>query len=198
MSASTSTLAAPLGNALPPATYATGRAAALEYARANGFANDDCFVEIGTQWGDMDANAHINNVVPLRWLESGRGTFMRAATAGLTSAEARNDLSGNGRGKGVIFGEVRYRYLRPIFHADNVLVLTDVRTVSPKTLTVRAVVFSYAQQQPVGTGEGVLFAYDYDAGKSAEWPQELVELMVQRGAEKVGFEGQKAGSKAKL
>ncbi|BGP36522.1 hypothetical protein JCM10449v2_000423 [Rhodotorula kratochvilovae] len=190
-------LAAPLGNALPSATYAAGRAAALQYARENGFANEDCFVEIGTQWGDMDANAHINNVVPLRWLESGRGTFMRAAVARLTSAQAREDLNGSGRGKGVIFGEVRYRYLRPIFHPDNVLVLTDTLTISPKTMTVRAVVYSYAQQAPVGTGEGVLFAYDYDAGKSCEWGEELVELMVQRGAKRVGFEG-KEGGKAKL
>ncbi|TNY20297.1 hypothetical protein DMC30DRAFT_264388 [Rhodotorula diobovata] len=195
--------AAPLGNALEPSAYSLGRQAALDYASQHAYSLE-CALEVSTQWGDMDANAHINNTVPLRWCESGRGTFMRAVVRDLASpsadpgldAQARDDLNGSGRGRGVIFGEVRYRYLRPIFHPDNLLILTHTSTISPKSLTVKTVVFSYAQRAPVGESEGTLFSFDHDLGRSAPWHAAVVEGMVRRGARKVGFdEGTK---KAKL
>lgn len=61
-----------------------------------------------------------SNVVPLRWCETGRGTFMRAVARDIADERVRADLNGSGRGKGVIFGEVRYRYLvrRAVFLSE--------------------------------------------------------------------------------
>ncbi|GAA5903250.1 hypothetical protein JCM8208_002252 [Rhodotorula glutinis] len=191
---------APIGNSQDPEAYLAGRAAAVQYAEEHGYPLE-CAVEIATAWGDQDANAHVNNCVPLRWCETGRGTFMRAVARDISDERVRADLNGSGRGKGVIFGEVRYRYLRPVFHPDNILVLTHTNTISPKSLTVKTILFSYAQRALVGQADGVLFAYDYDAARSCEWDPVVVEGMVGRGARKVGFggsEGEGERSKPKL
>lgn len=51
----------------------------------------------------------------------------------------------------------------------------------------------HSQQSVVGTSDSIMVGYDYDAGKSCAWHPQLVDLLVERGAEKV-----ESGGKAKL
>ncbi|BGO96561.1 hypothetical protein JCM10021v2_000195 [Rhodotorula toruloides] len=180
-----------LGNPLDVEAYQSGRESALKWAKENGY-SDECMVEVQVAWGEQDANAHVNNAVYFRWLETGRLNFMRVLGSHL-DPQAAKDLSGSGKGKGVILARITFDYRKPTFHPDNLLILHKPVQVSAKKMILQASVYSYAQQTVVGTSDSVMVGYDYDAGKSCAWSPQLVELLVERGAEKVESSG-----KAKL
>ncbi|GAA5997403.1 acyl-CoA thioesterase [Rhodotorula paludigena] len=171
----------PLGNAQHHDIYLSGREAALQYAADNGF-DVDCCVELPVQWGDMDSMRHVNNARYLRFLETGRMVHMRACTADIRNDEVKKALNGGTEGVGFIFGEVKYRYLRPVVYPDNILVMHKTVSLSRRKMIIQGVIYSYAQQAAAGVCDGIMVAYDYDAQRSAEWPSELVEAMKARGA----------------
>ncbi|BGP28776.1 hypothetical protein JCM10296v2_000512 [Rhodotorula toruloides] len=187
----TSSPAPTIGNPLDVKTYRAGRESALKWAKENGY-SDECMVEVQVAWGEQDANAHVNNAVYFRWLETGRLNFMRVLGSHL-DPQAAKDLSGSGKGKGVILARITFDYRKPTFHPDNLLILHKPVQVSAKKMILQASVYSYAQQTVVGTSDSVMVGYDYDAGKSCAWSSQLVDLLVERGAEKV-----ESSAKAKL
>lgn len=89
--------------------YLAGRIAAEAYALSHGF-SPDTFIEIKTEWGQMDPNAHLNNAVYFKYLEAGRIGFIRAFARTLGPAAAK-EIVGSGTGKGIILGSVSNKYL---------------------------------------------------------------------------------------
>ncbi|GAA6006567.1 hypothetical protein JCM10207_004976 [Rhodosporidiobolus poonsookiae] len=173
----------PIGSAMTPEAYGEGKAAALAWARENGF-KDDMLVEIALQWGDQDSNAHVNNVVYFRWLETGRLNFMRALTTSLPESVAR-DLHGSGKGKGVILARITYDYRLPAFYPDYVLIMHRPVQYSSRKMVFETAIYSYAQKTILGKGEAVMVGYDYDAQRSTNFPPEVLQELEQRGARKV-------------
>ncbi|POY70353.1 hypothetical protein BMF94_6633 [Rhodotorula taiwanensis] len=174
--------AAPIGNPLAAEKYASGKEAARQWAKENGY-SDECLVELPVQWGEQDANAHVNNAVYFRWLETGRLNFMRTLGSHLSNPQAAKDLSGSGKGKGVILARITFDYRRPVMQPDNVLIAHKPMEVAARKLVLHGSVYSYAQQAVVGESDSIMVAYDYDATKSCEWDPELVRLLKERGAE---------------
>ncbi|GAA5909106.1 acyl-CoA thioesterase [Sporobolomyces salmoneus] len=173
---------APPGNANPEA-FPAQRAAALAFAKENGYWGD-CLVEIPVEWGTQDPNNHVNNAVYLRWLESGRLNAIRTLSNALPEAQAK-DLRGSGKGKGVILARLTYDYLRTTHHPDTILVLHKVSSVSARKMIMEHAIYSYDQSTLVGKGECVLVGYNYDTLKSTEWPSEVRKLVEERGAKSV-------------
>ncbi|GAA5862552.1 hypothetical protein JCM5296_006709 [Sporobolomyces johnsonii] len=183
-SRSSSSSAAPLGTDSELAQrFQQRRDEALKFARDGGW-YEDCLVEVPVAWGEQDANAHVNNAVYFRFLETGRLNLVRALSEALPEKQAK-DLRGSGKGKGVILARISFDYKRPTTYPDTVLVLHKALRVSSRRLQLQHAVYSYTQQAVVGTGEAVMVAYDYDQLKSTEWPEEVVELVKRRGAQVV-------------
>ncbi|GAA5945700.1 hypothetical protein JCM10213_004863 [Rhodosporidiobolus nylandii] len=173
----------PLGSSVEPADYASGREKALQYAKEQGFPQN-ALVEVATAWGEQDSNAHVNNAVYFRWLESGRLAYMRELTRALPEDIAR-DLRGSGKGRGVILAKITFDYRLPTFHPDSILVMHRPRQCSKRKMIIDAVVYSYSQKAVVGTSEAVMVSYDYTAGKTVDFPQEVLDELQRAGAEKV-------------
>ncbi|GAA5934864.1 hypothetical protein JCM1841_002849 [Sporobolomyces salmonicolor] len=181
---SSSSSAAPLGTDSELAQrFQQRRDEALKFARDGGW-YEDCLVEVPVAWGQQDANAHVNNAVYFRFLETGRLNLVRALSDALPENQAK-DMRGSGKGKGVILARISFDYKRPTTYPDTVLVLHKALRISSRRLQLQHAVYSYNQQAVVGTGEAVVVAYDYDQLKSTEWPEAVVELVTRRGAQAV-------------
>ncbi|GAA5997402.1 acyl-CoA thioesterase [Rhodotorula paludigena] len=181
---SSATTPPPVGNLLAKASYDEGREGALNWARDNGY-SDDGLVELPVQWGEMDANGHVNNAVYFRWLETGRLQWLWGLGERL-GPDVAKDLRGAGKGKGPILARINFDYWKPTFYPDNILVAHKVTQLSDKKNVLQAEIYSYAQQAVVGKSDAIVVSYDYDAGKSCAWPTPMLELLVERGAERIG------------
>lgn len=114
-------------------------------------------------WGDMDAYQHVNNVVYLRWFESGRAAYFDAA--GLWAV-------GSPKGIAPIFHSVTCRYRIPLTYPDEVEIGVRVKEVREDRFLVDHAVFSLRHQRIAAEGEGVVVSFDYDKGTKAPLPEE--------------------------
>ncbi|GAA5897324.1 hypothetical protein JCM6882_001858 [Rhodosporidiobolus microsporus] len=175
--------APPLGSPLDPQVYAAGREKALQIAKEQGFP-EGALVELPVQWGDLDANVHVNNVVYFKWLESGRLAHVHHLTRALPKDIAA-DLQGSGKGKGLILARLTFDYRLPTFYPDSVMVMHRPVEYTTKKMVLETAVYSFAQQTFVGLGTAIMVAYDYDLGRSGELPQAVLDELEALGAKKV-------------
>ena len=81
---------------------------------------------VPVQWGDMDAFAHVNNTVYLRWFESARLAYFE-----------RLAVSTSNRGVAPILASVSCRFRAPVTYPDVVHAgarITDVAADRPQVL----------------------------------------------------------------
>lgn len=115
-------------------------------------------VEIPVAWGDMDAYAHVNNAVYLRWFETGRIAYFERL--GLIERKDRD-------GVGPILARVAVDYLRPVTYPDSVRVDTTVTRIGRSSFVMGHRVLSKALEGEAATGESVIVVYDYARACSA-------------------------------
>ncbi len=121
-------------------------------------------MEIPVAWGEMDAFGHVNNVVYLRWFETGRMSFF--AEVGVTLRDTEAD-------HGPILAHTSCSFKRPISFPDAVTVHSSISRIGTKSFVMRYVVESRALGAVAAEGEGTLVWYDYGKGSSAPIPDEL-------------------------
>ncbi len=115
-------------------------------------------VVIPVAWGDMDAYAHVNSAVYLRWFETGRVAYFERL--GLIE---RKDQEG----VGPILARVAVDYLRPVTYPDSVRVDTTVTRIGKNSFTTAHRAFSKALEADAAAGESVIVVYDYAKARSA-------------------------------
>ncbi len=115
-------------------------------------------VVIPVAWGDMDAYAHVNSAVYLRWFETGRVAYFERL--GLIE---RKDQEG----VGPILARVAVDYLRPVTYPDSVRVDTTVTRIGKNSFTMAHRAFSKALEADAAAGESVIVVYDYAKARSA-------------------------------
>jgi acyl-CoA thioester hydrolase len=121
-------------------------------------------LRIPVAWGDMDAFGHVNNVVYLRWFESGRiALFDRVGIlhAGVPS------------GPGPILARTGCEFLLPLSYPDFVTVETRIATIGTKSFVMTYEVRSEGVDAVAARGDGVIVWYDYGAGRSIPVPDAL-------------------------
>lgn len=91
----------------------------IEYLQQNGFDVDSLWTQV-IAWSHGDAFNHVNNVHTFTFFESGRMEFLRNANRSI-SAQKESDMMA-GKGIGIILGEVRAKYYRPVVFPDTLLV----------------------------------------------------------------------------
>jgi acyl-CoA thioester hydrolase len=118
-------------------------------------------IDIPVAWGDMDALGHVNNVVYIRWLESGRVAYLaRLGQAAFLEGSAI----------GPILASIQCRFKAPVVFPDTVVVATRASEIGADRITFSHRIFSRTLGRVVAEGEGVMVSYDYTQGRRAPLP----------------------------
>jgi acyl-CoA thioester hydrolase len=120
-------------------------------------------LQLPVQWGDMDAFAHVNNTVYLRWFETGRIAYFEK------TGVAKNP---DGAGPMPLLARSEVDYLAPVTYPDTVTVKTTVLKTGNTSFVMGYQVFSAKLGTLVARGEGVIVMVD-GAGKKTPLPQAL-------------------------
>jgi acyl-CoA thioester hydrolase len=121
-------------------------------------------IEIPVAWGEMDAFGHVNNVVYLRWFESGRMALFDRV--GIRLREV-------GSGCAPILAHTSCTFVAPVRYPDTVTVRTSITRIGNKSFTMGYEVHSEALGGVAARGDGVVVWYDYAQDGSVALPEEL-------------------------
>ena len=118
-------------------------------------------IVVPVAWGDMDAFAHVNNTVYLRWFESARIAYFERMS--ILEPGAPKEL-------GPILASLSCRFKAPLAYPDTVEVGVTVTEVGEDRFTMVYEVWSRALDRVAAKGEGLNVSYDYAAGRKAPLP----------------------------
>lgn len=121
-------------------------------------------MDIPVAWGEMDAFGHVNNVVYLRWFETGRMSFF--SEVGVT-------LRDIAEGVGPILAQTSCAFKRPVTFPDTITVHTSIGRIGTKSFTMLYRVVSQALGEVAAEGDGTIVWFDYGKGASVAIPDEL-------------------------
>lgn len=123
-------------------------------------------------WGDMDAFAHVNNVVFYRYMESARIFYfdsLQILEEDLLTVVASNQC----------------KYIKPVFYPDIIEVYTRTEEMRNSAFRMSYILFSTAQQNIVATGDAVIVCVDKINMQKKAIPthikEKLIELEKQAG-----------------
>jgi len=127
------------------------------------------------RYGDLDTNAHLNNVAYHGFFESARVAYVRGLFPEI-------DPMGRAGGFGMIFAETHLRFASPAFFEERMRV--DVRPEELKRSSVKIAfqMVCESDDRLVAEGWGTLVGYDYDAGRAAPFPEAIAERLRAEGA----------------
>jgi acyl-CoA thioester hydrolase len=121
------------------------------------------------RFGDLDANAHLNNVVYLRYFETARIAFIRALFPG-HDPSAPDATRG-----GVIFAECHINYRSPVHFDEEVAIECSVGEIRRSAFQMRFTMT--VDDRLVADGYGWLVGYDYEEQRSSRLPDPLREAL---------------------
>lgn len=127
------------------------------------------------RYGDLDTNAHLNNVAVHQFFESARVAYMRGLFPQI-------DPMGRAGGFGMIFAETHVRFASPAFYEEDVRV--DVRPVELRRSSVRIAfrMVCGSDDRLVAEGWGTLVGYDYENARAQAFPEAVAERLRAEGA----------------
>jgi acyl-CoA thioester hydrolase len=124
-------------------------------------------LEVPLRWGDMDAMAHLNNVMYFRLMEEARIQWFQ-----------RFDLPTLPSGEACILAHAACDFVRAMVYPGVALVRQTVTKVGRSSVEMALVIEKQGEPGVVyATGRTVLVWYDYRAGKSLPWPDRIREAI---------------------
>lgn len=120
------------------------------------------------QWGEMDAAKHVNNLIYLRWAESGRIAYFEAV---------KMNIAFDGSHVGPILGWQDCKYIFPITFPDTAIVGTRVTEILPDRFIMEAAVFSEKHQRIAAISKQHIIPYDYGNLKKVPTPKEWLDAI---------------------
>ena len=123
--------------------------------------------EVPLRWGDMDAMAHLNNVMYFRLMEEARIQWFRQfGFATLPTGEAP------------ILAHAACDFVRAMSYPGVALVRQMVTRVGRSSVEMNLVLEKKDEPGVIyATGRTVIVWYDYAAGKSRPWPEAIRETI---------------------
>lgn len=112
-------------------------------------------------WGDMDANAHVNNVMYFRYIEHARLHYFRELGFSRTQQDS---------GIGPILAWADCRFRRPLAYPDTISIGTRISEMQDDRFTMEAIVVSHKLQDIAAIGKQKLVSYDYTQNQKAPLP----------------------------
>ena len=122
------------------------------------------------RYGDLDTNAHLNNVAVHQFFESARVAYMRGLFPEI-------DPMGRAGGFEMIFAETHVRFASPGFYEEDLRV--DVKPDDLRRSSVRIAfrMASEGDERLVAEGWGTLVGYDYEQGRAAPFPEPIARRL---------------------
>jgi len=125
-------------------------------------------VRIPVAWGDMDAFAHVNNVVYFRYFETARiACFEQIGYTELMS----------GSRIGPILAHTECRFRLPLEYPDTVSAATRIEEVGTDRFAMRYEVFSHAHERLAAEGSGRIVSLDYGTGAKVDLPDNIASKL---------------------
>ena len=113
-------------------------------------------LEIPVAWGEMDAFAHVNNTVFVRWFESVRiACFERA---GMLERMMTEKI-------GPILARTEIDHRRPVTYPDTVTTETCIVSIGNSSFVMGYRITSHAQKAVVAEGKTVVVLFNYTTGE---------------------------------
>ncbi|SCV74478.1 BQ2448_8117 [Microbotryum intermedium] len=189
-----SQIRAPHG-AYDPDNYAVNLAQGEAFIRENGY-DIDSLIEQPVIWGDCDPFQHVNNVMHIRYYETGRMRLMQSLLPDLSPSSQESLIKGKPGGLGVILGSISSRYRvsgvvqsipdprsfvdwvltfffftprnqqRPVTFPDRLLIGHRIKSIGRYRFRLEHVCWSIQQKTAVNTGECEMVCYNYGALKT--------------------------------
>ena len=126
------------------------------------------------RFGDLDANAHLNNVVYLRYFETARIAFMRDL---FPSHDPAHPEATRG---GLIFAECHIGYRSPVHFDEEVAIACSIGEIRRSAFQMNFEM--KVEDRLVADGYGWLVGFDYEAQKAARLPESLREALAAAAA----------------
>ena len=118
------------------------------------------------RWGDMDALAHVNNTLYLRYFEESRVSWAEGIGMPL-----RTD------GEGMILAKATVTFKKPVTYPATVTVDLLAGNIGRSSFTLLNTLTVAGESDPSATGECVTVWYDYIGLKSMPLPQKLRSIL---------------------
>jgi len=124
--------------------------------------NSGVIDQYSVHWGDMDAAQHVNNLIYLKWCESGRISFFSAIGIDISFSD----------NLGPILGWMDAKYIRPVTFPDQVLVTTTSVGIKSDRLVLEGRVYSQKLGKLAFISRQEIIPYDYRTLTKAEIPEQ--------------------------
>ncbi len=122
-------------------------------------------------WGDMDAAKHVNNLLYLRWAESGRIAFFKVM--GMDTSFSSSEV-------GPILGWQDCKYIFPITFPDTVIVGIRCSEILEDRFKLECGIFSERHDKIAAISRQDIIPYDYGTLKKValptQWRAQLEKL----------------------
>ncbi|PSR12023.1 MAG: acyl-ACP thioesterase [Bacteroidetes bacterium] len=132
-------------------------------------------LKIPVQWGDMDAANHVNNLIYLRWAESGRIAYFEAMGM---------DTTFQGGGVGPILGWQDGKYIFPMRYPDVALIGVAVLAIKADRLVMECHIYSEQHQRLAAISKQEIIPFNYAAQRKAPLPEEWLAAIEKLQARK--------------
>jgi acyl-CoA thioester hydrolase len=133
-------------------------------------------VDLPVVWGEMDALAHVNNVVYFRYFETSRIAYFEKMKLWLYMETT---------GIGPILASTWCRFKAPLAYPDTVSVATRVTLIEKDRFKMAHAIVSHRLEKVAAEGEGVLVTYNYTEKQKVPMPEDLVLRIREIEGEKV-------------
>ena len=127
------------------------------------------------RYGDLDTNAHLNNVAVHQFFESARVGYM----VGLFPEV---DPLGRAGGFGMIFAETRVRFASPGFYEERVRIDVRAEELRRSSVKITFQMICTNDGRLVAEGWGTLVGYDYEHNHAAPFPEHIADRLRAEGA----------------
>jgi acyl-CoA thioester hydrolase len=127
------------------------------------------------QWGEMDTFNHVNNVVYARYFESSRVHYLTMIGERMKSKDPYGFMRPQGIGPIVKSTLVNFRF--PVVFPDTLAIGCRVEWIKRTQLLMTYKAFSLKHEKLAADGEAVVVSYDYDSGKKADFPEDILRII---------------------
>ena len=118
------------------------------------------------RWGDMDAWAHVNNTLYLRYFEESRVSWSQSKGMRLQAD-----------GPGMILAKVSVTFKKPVTYPAIVVVDLYAGRIGNSSFTLQQTLTVEGETEPSATGDCVIVWYDYTTNKAVPVPEKLRAIL---------------------
>jgi len=115
-------------------------------------------------WGDMDANAHVNNVVYLRYMENARVEYYERI--GKYEFEERTGIN-------LVIKSVGCRFYSALTYPDKISIGARVKKIAPDHIIMEYIVLKARSDLVAAKGEATIVALKMEGNVKVSVPEEL-------------------------